>query len=274
VDHPKTEGITRAPPDLFHFMSMEEHQVLVSLANMKEELPVLRQLEELYSAALSAKVVREDEFVIFQLLTFSNYHFLFMMACQLRCHLSEAFASARAAIDAALIAAHIINDRASQVAYAKREKPFDNFARYLGNLIKDGKPLPHPLIPVLIKQQKTISTFAAHADVGSFVHRLKRTTGNDGQRMLAVEYFQFSRSEEERKIHTFSLLHTFVMVLDVFADFLETEQRAVPAQWKEQLHQLGGRIEDRVRQLQDAVRKAVPGAASAPSENAGEPPAS
>ncbi len=93
----------------------------------------------------------------------------------MRCHLSEAFASARAAIDAALIAAQIIHDRASQVAYTKREKPFDNFARHLGNLIRDGKPLPHPLVPALRDLYKTISTFAGHADVGSFVHRVKLT---------------------------------------------------------------------------------------------------
>jgi len=83
--------------------------------------------------------VHENEVVIFQLLTVTHYHFLFSTACLMRCHLSEAFASARVAIDAALIAAQIIYDRASQTAYAKREKPFDSFARYLGNLIKDKK---------------------------------------------------------------------------------------------------------------------------------------
>src|SRR5882672_7531897 len=98
---------------------------------------------------MSNATVGENEFVLFQLLTFTHYHFLYALACLMRCHLSEAFASARAAIDAALIAAQIIHDRASQVAYTKREKPFDNFARYLGNLIRDGKPLPLPLVPSL-----------------------------------------------------------------------------------------------------------------------------
>jgi hypothetical protein len=55
---------------------------------------------------------------------------------------------------------------------ARREKPFDNFARYLGNLIREGKALPHPLVPVLFNLHKSLSTFASHADVNSFVHRV------------------------------------------------------------------------------------------------------
>jgi hypothetical protein len=173
--------------------------------------------------------------------------------------MSEAYASARAAIDAALIAAHIIKDRAAQVAYAKREKPFDNFARYLGNLIKDGKPLPHPLMATLIDQQKKISTFAAHADVGSFIHRVRDTTDSSGNRMLAVEYFQFARDDDERKLYTLNLLHTFVMVLDVFADFLIDEQKVVPAAWKEQLHGLGAAVERRAKELREKIKAAYAG---------------
>lgn len=251
------ETIARTPPNLLQFLGMEEQQLLVSLAKMQEEMGYIAQLEGLYGAATSDKEVRQDDYVIFQLLTFTHYHFLFTLACQMRCHMSEAYASARAAIDAALIGAHIIKERAAQVSYAKREKPFDNFARYLGNLIKDGKPLPHPLMATLIDQQKKISTFAAHADVGSFIHRVRDTTDGSGNRMLAVEYFQFAREDDERKLYTLNLLHTFVMVLDVFADFLIDEQRAVPAAWKDQLHRLGAVIERRAKELREQVKAAL-----------------
>ena len=249
------EVMVRVPPNIFEFLSMEEHQLLISARKMGEEFGAIGRVEGFYKAAMSWREVRQDDFVIFQLLTFTHYHFLYTLACQMRCHLSEAFASARAAIDAALIAAYIINDRAAQVAYAKREKPFDNFARHLGNMIKDGKPLPHRLMPTLIGQQKKISMFAAHADINSFVHRVRRSE-EDGRPMVGIEYFQFARDDDERKLHTYTLLHTSLMVLDVFSEFLVSEQGVVPPEWAEHLHKLGAAIERRAAELQEAVRAA------------------
>jgi hypothetical protein len=258
------ETIQRAPPNLLQFLGMEEQQLLVSLVQMQEEMGYIAQLEGLYGAATSYKEMRQDDYVVFQLLTFTHYHFLFTLVCQMRCHLSEAFGSARAAIDAALIGAHIIKDRGAQVAYVKREAPFDNYFRYLGNLRRDGKALPHPLMDTLIDQHKKISSFATHADVGSFIHRVRDTTDEGGNRMLAMEYFQFARDKDERKLHTLTLLHTSVMILDVFADFLIDEQRAIPATWKEQLHRLGAGIERRAKELREKIKAAYAAGISKP----------
>ncbi len=201
---------------------------------------------------MSFKNVAENDFVVVQLLTFTHYHFLFSTACQTRCHLSDAFASARAAIDGALIGAHIIHDRASKVAYAKREKPFDNFARYLGNLIKDKKETATPLVPALFNQHKVMSRFASHADGDSFVHRITKSTQDD-QMTINIEYFQFARNDAERKIHALTLFHTFVMTLDIFAEFLVVEQKVVPAQWQQELYKLGQSIEGRVKELKASL---------------------
>jgi hypothetical protein len=108
-------------------------------------------------------------------------------------------------------------------------------------------------MPVLIDQQKKISTFAVHADVGSFIHRVTETDTDDGTRMMAVEYFQFARTADERKFHTLSMLHSYVMILDVFADFLVEEQKAVPQAWKTHLHTLGADLERRAGELKDKV---------------------
>jgi hypothetical protein len=117
------------PIDLLRFVSLEHEQFLVSIANDREEFLMLSHLQGLYEAVLSDLQVAEDDMVLFQLLAFAHYHFLFSTASLMRCHLSEAFASTRAAIDAALIGAVIIDDRPKQIAYSKREKPFDNLAR-------------------------------------------------------------------------------------------------------------------------------------------------
>jgi hypothetical protein len=202
------------------------------------------QLQGLYEVAIPNVPVREDDMPIFQLLIFTHYYFLRATADMLRCHLSESFASARIAIDAAMIAAQIIADRGSQIAYLKRTPPFDNYARYLGNLIATGKPLPHPLIEPLITLQKKLSTFTSHADIGSFIHRseIRRESGKE---QLVVQYFQFADDESRRQMHNLSLFHVFVMVLDVFGDFLIGEYKGVPEDWRTMLHNLGIVLERR-----------------------------
>jgi hypothetical protein len=138
--------------------------------------------------------------------------------------------------------------------YTKRERPFDNFARYLGNLIKSGKPLPHRLVPTLVDLQKSFSSFSVHADVGSFVHRVAISDDGD-DRLLSMQYFQFARNETERKIHALTLFQTFVIVLDVFSGFLVTEQKVVPQEWQDELHGLGASIERRHEELKDELSR-------------------
>jgi hypothetical protein len=247
-------AVTTSPIDLLRFVSIENEQFLISLANNRDELAFISRLQGLYDAAMSNMTVRENDMVIFQLLTFTHYHFLFSTACLMRCHLSEAFASARAAIDAALIVTQIIHDRASQMAYVKREKPFDKLGRHYRNLIKEKKDLPHRLVPELLKLHDRFSTFASHADVDSFVHRIE-VAGETGKPQINIQYFQFSRDEAERKIHALTLFHTFVMILDVFSDFLVTELKVVPQRWKAELHGLGQTMERHHVQLKEKLSK-------------------
>jgi hypothetical protein len=73
------------------------------------------------------------------------------------------------------------------------------------------------------------------------------------QEMLTVEYFQFAQNADERQIHALTMFHTYVMDLDVFSDFLVTEQRAVPVEWQQELRQVGQKIERRVKELKAAL---------------------
>jgi hypothetical protein len=148
----------------------------------------------------------------------------------------------RIAIDAALIGAQIIADRGSQIAWVKREKPFDNLARYYGNLIKDKKPLPHALVPELLALHKKLSGISSHADIGTFVHRTTITKESYGQRIF-VKYFQCSDDARQRRIHALTLAHALVMILDMFSDFLVDEQKSVPPQWRLDLRAFGADIE-------------------------------
>mgnify|MGYP000125471244 CR=1 FL=1 len=68
-------------------------------------------------------------------------------------------------------------------------------------------------------------------------------------------YFQFARNDTERKIHALTLSHTFVMVMDVFSDFLVTEQKVVSPEWQSELHAIGKLIEHRALELQAELPK-------------------
>lgn len=247
------QGIKKTPPNLLEFLGIEEQQLLVSLVRTPEITSTYARLEGLFRIVISNRVSKEDDLVIFQLLTFIHYHLLFTMACQMRCHLSEAFASSRVAIDAALIAAVIIKDRSQQVHYLRREKPFDKLPRHLKNLLRDGKPLPHRLIPTLLNQHDRYSSISSHADIDTFVHRVRTSTDQGGQ-VFAVEYFQFARDDDERRLHVLTLLHTYVMVLDVFTDFLVVETKVVDADWRNQLVALGTSIENAASRLRAALQ--------------------
>ncbi len=239
--------------DVFEFMRKEHEQVDLSTASRPDELAIVGQLQRLYDAAVPNAPVLEDNMPIFQLLILTHYYFLRAVSDMLRCHLSESFGSARIAIDAAMIAAQIIADRASQIAYVKRAKPFDNYARHIGNLLKDNKPLPHPLIGPLFALHKKLSTFSSHADVGSFIHRLD-ISRDPGNRRIVVQYFQFADAENQRQMHNLSLFHAFVMVLDVFSDFLIVEHKSIPERWRNELHALGITIE----RLHTALKATLP----------------
>lgn len=239
-------------PDLFGFVSAENENFLNTLASFEDEKHILTTVQSLYSEVIKPRELNENDVVLFQLLLLTHYHFLFSLSCFMRGHLSEAFASVRVATDAALIASVIITDRSAQVAYLKREKPFDKLNRHLKNLVANGTDLHHA-VAQLLKLHDLCSTFASHADVNSFVHRFGFT--RDGQkRGLQLQYFQFSPNEAERRVHVLNIFYCFVLILDLFADYLVDEQKTVPAEWRTRVVKLGQYVVQKNAELQPAAR--------------------
>jgi hypothetical protein len=229
--------ILGSAPDLFKFVSIENENFLNTLASFGDEKKILTKLQDLYSAVIKTRELNENDLVLYQLLTLTHYHFLFSLSCLMRAHLSEAFASVRVAIDASLIASVIIKDRAAQVAYVKRQKPFDKLNRHLKNLIENGTEL-HYAVPHLLRFHGICSTFASHADISSFVHRVAFTRTGE-QRGLDLQYFQFSQNKARRKVHCLNIFYCFVLILDLFSDFLVDEQRVVSTEWRNDVINLG-----------------------------------
>ena len=68
-----TRTIVRRPLDLLKFVSLENEQFLISLANNRDEFRILSHIHGLYDAATSNVTVHENEMAIFQLLTFEYF---------------------------------------------------------------------------------------------------------------------------------------------------------------------------------------------------------
>ena len=80
---------------------------------------------------------------------------------------------------------------------------------------------------------------------------------------MVVKYFQYASNKDEKKIHTLTVFYTFVMILDVFSDFLVQEQKAVPVEWQNRLRGLGAILERRHTDLKAKVAAAEPNGTSA-----------
>ena len=120
----------REAPNVIEFVSKDQENFLISLVKDRELFLLHSQLHAFYAAAIKEIEGSDRDLPLVQLLLFLHFQFLFAQASFMRgYHLSVALGSARGAIDAALIGAYIIHDRAAGEAYAKGEPPFDNFAR-------------------------------------------------------------------------------------------------------------------------------------------------
>jgi hypothetical protein len=109
-------------PNLLGFIADEDKEFQASLARDRADITLCDQIQGFYEAALAEVKVHENEIPIFQILTFSHYHFPTATAALMRCHLSEMLGAVRIAIDAALIGAQIIADRgfADRVGEARK----------------------------------------------------------------------------------------------------------------------------------------------------------
>ena len=194
-------------PIIYYIRQRRHEQFLISMVKSREEFDAPFSPSGPISCRASWTEVAKDDMVLSSA-AFIHYHFVYSHACLFRCHLSEAFASARSAIDAALIGAFIIKDRSLQVQYLKREPPFNNLARHLGNMARDKKPMPHHLVPALRDIHGKLSRFASHADIDSFMHRVE-IMEKDAKPHVLIQYFQFASNDVRRKLHFVQLARNF-----------------------------------------------------------------
>jgi hypothetical protein len=170
---------------------------------------------------------------------FVNYHLCFSFSCFLRCHLSECFASARAAIDATLSSYYCLHEPEGAEHYKQfiegvtTKVNFRNMKRHISR-VRDKEPTKFPLAERLIQFHDQFSEMGAHADPQT-IHAYRTAfhesaDGKGGQ--FQFDYFQVPPSRREFIIWYAILLNVFYHVLQVFKLFLDRNLRTVDPVWE------------------------------------------
>lgn len=233
--------------NLLSFLGHEHTNFLVSFNALRQEFALFAHLDLLYQAGIRGDPVPPSNWVQMQLLLFCHYHLYYATSTLLRCHLSDAFASLRTAIDASLHAYRIIEGHGTPEQYINRDKTFIHSANYVRRKReKDASVMP--LAEHLLKIHEACSRFASHADFDAFGHRLELV--RKGTPMLKVHYFQHPKDVPEFQFYAVTMLHTFVVILNVFEKVL-VDLKRVDQSWSKKLRAIGTRLEEWRKQLRE-----------------------
>ena len=241
-----SEDVIKEPSDFLEYLGVETGNLLVSLNNHRTEFEMFSRLDALYRTAFrDGRVDSADDLIIPQLLLLVHYHYYHSTATLLRCHLSDALASMRTAIEAGLTAYRIIEDRPSQLKYVQRDKSFQSHKRFFTKVWKTD-PDTFTLAPPLINRWDACSQYGSHADIDTFVHRLDLP--DVASRMLRLHYFQHPRNRYEFGWYFLLLVHTFVIILHIFEKYLVREKALLPEAWGRSISQVGKNAEELMKE--------------------------
>lgn len=217
--------------DFLDYLGIEEGNLYKSLVNLNEELLFLKKLDACYQLLMKRadSIAIEDlDLLVFQLLGFVHYHFYFSNNCLLRGHISESFASMRAAIDATFIAYKIVLQPDTATNYLKRKNAFRNIKGHIKKQNKED-PSSYPLAPPLLKAHEACSQFGSHADISTFFNRLetKRTVVDEKENLeMKFFYFQFPVDVEEFYKYFLYLMNHYLMMLALFFELVKERDEA------------------------------------------------
>lgn len=181
------------------------------------------------------------------------FQFLFSISSMMRCHPSEAFASARVAIDGAVIAALLIHDPISHTAYRERRKPFDKPIRHLRNLVRDGKTPHSRIITELLEDYDQFSRSHSHADIEKLRDRLE-LLDLDGGFTYNFHFFQIAKHEEMTSLQYLRIANTYLMISLIFSDYL-LSKCIVNADWMDGIVKIGKSLQYSYNNLIDLYKE-------------------
>ncbi|MDR7377099.1 hypothetical protein J2X19_001757 [Rhodoferax ferrireducens] len=159
--------------------------------------------------------------MVAQLYHFVHVQYLAALSNLLRLHLSESMGNTRKAVDATLTAYELILFPEKLPMYLAREWHFQTIKSRIERARK-GDPTKYPLAAGLLELHDIGSQYGAHADVSSFIHRMKRRPHEDSRGIIQnFVYFQVPESQDQGDAHYVNLFHNFLLMTRVFDPFTE-----------------------------------------------------
>src|SRR6266496_1279712 len=161
----------------------------------------------------------------------AHFQLHFTMATFLRGHRSEAFASVRKAIDAAMNAMVLHIEPTQFTNYKASAYPFTRMTHYL---TRPARQAAYPLATHLVDIHGICSNFASHADFRSLPPRAK-LVAPDGGDWAAFRFFWFEPHQEDPPLdHAIGidLLVAFGLVLRAFMPWIFAHAPKLAKEWR------------------------------------------
>lgn len=205
--------------NILEFIGFEQHNELVSVANLKGELGFLQELDEIYQEtkdAFPANKNNDTHIMVGLMFLRAHSEFYVGMSQFLKSHLSKAFLSLRIAIDASFNAYYFTKHPEHAKDYMDEKSPlqkkiFWNIKKYVDDRTKE-----FPLAQSLIKIHELSSNFAAHPSFESLVYKYQHIVSNEQKREeIKLNYFD-GLNFADFMAYYFSLLKGHFMIFQLF----------------------------------------------------------
>lgn len=207
--------------DIFHFLSIEEENILKSNINLAKYFVLITELDELYKSCLTLESINKKEHKIpcfLYLIIHSEYYIA--MANFLRLHQSKSFCSLRAALDCAFTAYYLLKHPDKRDVYLSKIKTENNEAdekewtRIFQNIkmtIKnDIDSYPHAKI---LPEIHEFCSIHSHSDALGIMHRYNI---DKEKLMLEAQYFDYEEKVEDYNRWLACLLFSFFRIFLIF----------------------------------------------------------
>lgn len=209
------------PPNIFEYMEAEAENVKVSAKYHEAVLKEHTVVDRIIRACIEGlRIDNTPANMVAQLYHFVHVQYLAALSNLLRLHLSESMGCTRKAVDATLTAYELILFPEKLPMYLAREWHFQTIKSRIERARK-GDPAKYPLAVGLLEMHDMGSQYGAHADVSSFIHRMKRRPSEDGGIIQNFAYFQVPESQLQGDSHYVNLFHNFLAMTRVFDSFTE-----------------------------------------------------
>lgn len=205
--------------NILEFIGFEQHNELVSIANLKGELGFLQELDEIYQETKDAfPASKNDDTHVMVGLMFLRAHseFYIGMSQFLKSHLSKAFLSLRIAIDASFNGYYFTKHPEHAKDYINEKSLLQKkiFWRIKDYISKNPKGFP--LAQNLVKVHEVASNFGAHPSFPSLIYKYQRIV-SEGQKKEEIKLNYFDGLDfSDFLSYYFCLLKGYFMVFQLF----------------------------------------------------------